>query len=70
MHLDMQVKVSRPIMRIPMLAIHLNREIHEAGFKPNKQDHITPILATSLKAEVNKNGKTDTTPVKVGPLIP
>lgn len=36
-----------------MLAIHLNRDIHEKGFKPNKQDHVTPILATTAKAELN-----------------
>lgn len=36
-----------------MLAIHLNREIHESGFKPNKQDHVTPVLATAVKSELN-----------------
>ena len=40
-----------------MLAIHLNREIHEAGFKPNKQDHVTPVLATALKDEANKKNQ-------------
>ena len=49
----MQVRVRRPIMRIPMLAIHLYREIYESGFKPNKQDHVTPVLATALKDQVN-----------------
>lgn len=54
-----QVKIERPIMRIPMLAIHLNRDIYEKGFKPSKQDHLAPVLATALKAEANKNGKKD-----------
>ena len=37
-----------------MLAIHLYRELSEAGFKPNKQDHLTPVLATAVKTEINK----------------
>ena len=53
----MQVRVPRPILRIPMLAIHLNREIHEQGFKPNKQDHLSPLLATSVKAQLNGQHK-------------
>ena len=50
----MQVKIERPIMRIPMLAIHLYREIREQGFKPNQQTHLAPILATAVKATANK----------------
>ena len=41
-------------MRIPMLAIHLYREIGEQGFKPNKQRHLAPILATAVKRAASK----------------
>ncbi|KAJ1396239.1 Peptidase M18 [Sesbania bispinosa] len=47
------VRIEEPIMRIPTLAIHLDRTVND-GFKFNTQTHLIPILATSLKAEVNK----------------
>ncbi|KAI3896942.1 hypothetical protein MKX03_026701 [Papaver bracteatum] len=46
------VRIQEPIMRIPNLAIHLDRSAD--GFKPNSQTHLVPILATSVKAELNK----------------
>ncbi|KAL6545548.1 hypothetical protein OROGR_009422 [Orobanche gracilis] len=47
------VRIEEPIMRIPTLAIHLDREVND-GFKVNKQTHLAPVLATSVKAELNK----------------
>lgn len=51
----MQVKIEKPILRIPMLAIHLNRDILSEGFKLNKQTHLLPVLATAVKQAVNKS---------------
>ncbi|OVA15401.1 Peptidase M18 [Macleaya cordata] len=47
------VRIEEPIMRIPNLAIHLDRSIHD-GFKVNTHNHLVPVLATSVKAELNK----------------
>ncbi|GMY15075.1 probable aspartyl aminopeptidase [Fagus crenata] len=47
------VRIEEPIMRIPTLAIHLDRGVND-GFKVNTQTHLLPILATSIKAELNK----------------
>lgn len=47
------VRIEEPIMRIPTLAIHLDRSVHE-GFKVNTHIHLVPVLATSIKAELNK----------------
>ncbi|OMO71728.1 Peptidase M18 [Corchorus olitorius] len=47
------LRIEEPIMRVPTLAIHLDRGVND-GFKVNTQSHLLPVLATSIKAELNK----------------
>ena len=36
----------RPLLRIPQLAIHLDRDVNEQGLKLNPQQHLTPVWGT------------------------
>jgi len=38
------VDIRRPILRVPSLAIHLNREVRKDGLKLNSQKHMPPVL--------------------------
>lgn len=42
-HREVLVKVDRPLLRVPQLAIHLDREINEKGLLLNKQQHLVPV---------------------------
>ncbi|KAH6624544.1 peptidase M18 [Chaetomium sp. MPI-SDFR-AT-0129] len=47
------VKVDKPILRIPTLAIHLHRQ---SNFDPNKEDELVPIAGLA-EAELNKKAE-------------
>ncbi|CAA3005191.1 probable aspartyl aminopeptidase [Olea europaea subsp. europaea] len=52
------VKINRPLLRVPTLAIHLNRTVNTDGFKPNLETHLIPLLATEPeKASSELNDK-------------
>jgi aspartyl aminopeptidase len=36
--------MDRPIVRVPQLAIHLDREVNDKGLVLNRQDHLAPVL--------------------------
>jgi aspartyl aminopeptidase len=38
------VDFARPLLRIPSLAIHLQRELHTEGLKLNAQQHLAPVI--------------------------
>jgi len=37
------VSIAKPLLRVPQLAIHLDREVNDKGLILNKQDHLAPI---------------------------
>lgn len=60
------VRVEQPIMRIPTLAIHLDRGVND-GFKVNTQTHLAPVLASIIKAETNKPAGSNSTEEDTSP---
>ncbi|MCX5741833.1 MAG: M18 family aminopeptidase, partial [Proteobacteria bacterium] len=38
------VCLERPLLRIPQLAIHLDREVNDKGLILNRQEHLAPVL--------------------------
>lgn len=48
------VDFRRPLLRIPSLAIHLNRELNQEGLKLNAQQHLVPLVGLSEKTNLEK----------------
>jgi aspartyl aminopeptidase len=55
------VRINRPILRIPNLAIHLSTERNT--FTINKETHLQPILGQVVSDELNKEDKSSHHPV-------
>ncbi|XP_042421928.1 probable aspartyl aminopeptidase [Zingiber officinale] len=53
------VKVRKPLLRVPTLAIHLDRTVNTEGFKPNLETQLVPLLSTKVdEAETKSEDKT------------
>ncbi|EFA80282.1 aspartyl aminopeptidase [Heterostelium album PN500] len=46
------VHIKRALLRIPSLAIHLDRSVNTDGFKMNTQRHLVPIIASQLNSKL------------------
>lgn len=53
------VKIDRAILRISNLAIHLQSADERKGFSPNKEDHLSPILATAATKSLSQTEDSD-----------
>ncbi|KAL7750659.1 hypothetical protein RI367_004001 [Sorochytrium milnesiophthora] len=47
------VRIARPILRVPTLAIHLDRAVNTDGFKFNNETQLAPVLCTIAKQELS-----------------
>lgn len=45
------VRIDAPVLRIPQLAIHLDREISASGLQLNKQQHMRPVWGTGSSTD-------------------
>ena len=50
------IKIDRPLLRIPTLAIHLDRSVKE-NFKFNEETEFVPILGQEIAAQLNATPK-------------
>src|SRR5262245_25299640 len=45
------LRVDEPMLRVPQLAIHLDRDINERGLQLNRQQHLTPVWGLGRPTE-------------------
>jgi aspartyl aminopeptidase len=38
------LRIDRPLLRVPQLAIHLDRDVNDKGLVLNKQEHLAPVI--------------------------
>ncbi|KAK1748366.1 aspartyl aminopeptidase [Skeletonema marinoi] len=55
------IKIDRPILRIPNLAIHLQTAKEREAFAVNKEDDLSPILAMAVKDSLTGGSTDDST---------
>ncbi|KAL7147158.1 hypothetical protein ABFS83_06G089100 [Erythranthe nasuta] len=59
------VKIKRPLLRVPTLAIHLDRTVNTDGFKPNLETQLIPLLAIQAdKTAPELDDKISSSPLK------
>ncbi|MFQ5672628.1 MAG: M18 family aminopeptidase [Nitrospinales bacterium] len=61
----------RPVLRIPQLAIHLNRKVNEKGLILDRQKHLPPIFSTAEGCSDNalKEWVADQLPCRPGDIL-
>ncbi|KAI3849727.1 hypothetical protein MKW98_026641 [Papaver atlanticum] len=55
MALQKLVKVKRPLLRVPILAIHLHNTVNKDEFKRHLEIHLVSLLATKLEEASSDN---------------
>ncbi|KPI84694.1 putative Aspartyl aminopeptidase [Leptomonas seymouri] len=55
------IKIDKPIMRIPNLAIHLTSAKEREGFAPNKESHLIPVICTEIAKKIAAREGEETT---------
>lgn len=54
------VRIDRPVLRVPNLAIHLQTADERVAFKVNKEDHLSPILAMEAEKALTGGDTSET----------